>query len=37
MEPIDRTIAILEEMIAMTKINQKKMEATDFKRNLEDM
>jgi hypothetical protein len=37
MEPTDRAIAILEQMIAMTKTNQEKMEATDFMGNPEEM
>jgi hypothetical protein len=36
-EPIDRATAILEQMIAMTKTNQEKMEATDLKGNPEEM
>jgi hypothetical protein len=37
MEPIDRAIAILKQLIAMTKTNQEKMEATDLKGNPEEM
>jgi hypothetical protein len=36
-EPIERAIAILEQMIDMTKTNREKMEATEFKPNPEDM
>jgi hypothetical protein len=37
METTDRMIAVLEQMIAMTKANQEKMEATDMKANPEEM
>jgi hypothetical protein len=37
MEPTDRAIAILEQMIAMTKANREKMDATDLKANPVDM
>jgi hypothetical protein len=36
-EPIDHAIAISEQMIAMTKVNREKMEATDLKANPEEM
>jgi hypothetical protein len=37
MEPIGRAIAILEQMIAMTKTNKEKIAATDLKGNPEEM
>jgi hypothetical protein len=37
MEPIDRAITTLEHMIAMTKANRGKMEATEMKANQEEM
>jgi hypothetical protein len=37
MEPVDRTIAILEQMIAMTKTNQENLEAMDLKGIPEEM
>jgi hypothetical protein len=36
MEPIDRTKAILKQMIALTKTNEGKMEATSLKGNSEE-
>jgi hypothetical protein len=35
MEPIDRLIAIMKQMISMTKGNREKMEAMNLKANLE--
>jgi hypothetical protein len=37
MESIDRVIAILEQMIAMTKLNQEKIATTDLKGNPEEI
>jgi hypothetical protein len=37
MEKTDRVIAVLEQVIAMTKANRENMEATDLKANPEEM